>query len=79
MSKFSVLSTIVAVVLVLPKFGGLARGAYVLDGRTLPGVPERFVRVAERAMARRQQPLTPGMRALLLEAHALSAAEREAA
>ena len=40
---------------------------------------ERFVRVAERAMARRQQPLAPGMRALLLEAHARSAAERDAA
>ena len=36
MLKLSVLSTIVAVVLVLPKFGGLVRGAYVLDSRTLP-------------------------------------------
>ena len=40
---------------------------------------ERFARVAERAMARRQQPLTPGMRRVLLEAHARSAAERDAA
>ena len=31
------LSAAAIVALLLPKFGGVARGAYILDGRTLPG------------------------------------------